>query len=170
MSTPRGSWRSRVSPFIADPFFRHFFGDGADLGRPDQRVQRSLGSGVIIDRSGIIVTNHHVIANADEIKVALSDRREFDCDVMLSDERTDLAVLKIKGDPAATFPTSNSAIPTSSQVGDLVLAIGDPVRRRPDRDQRHRLGAGADAGRRLRLSVLHPDRRGDQSGQFRRAR
>ena len=69
-----------------------------------QRVQRSLGSGVFVDPSGIIVTNNHVVANADAIKVALSDRREFDCDVVLKDERTDLAVLKHQRRQAATFP------------------------------------------------------------------
>ncbi|MBN9011054.1 MAG: serine protease, partial [Rhizobiales bacterium] len=76
--------QTSASPFFADPFFRQFFG-GRDLGVPQQRVQRSLGSGVIIDAAGIIVTNNHVIANADEIKVALNDRREFDCDVVLKD-------------------------------------------------------------------------------------
>ncbi len=79
----------------SDPFFRHFFGD-RDLGAPQQRVQRSLGSGVIVDGSGIIITNHHVIANSTDVRVALSDRREFDCDVILSDQRTDLAVLRVR--------------------------------------------------------------------------
>jgi Do/DeqQ family serine protease len=114
----------QVSPFFSDPFFRRFFGDG-DFGPPGQRVQRSLGSGVIIDPSGIIVTNHHVIANADEIKVALSDRREFDCEVILKDERTDLAVMKLKG-AEGQFPTLEFADSDELEVGDLVLAIGDP--------------------------------------------
>src|ERR1700674_3818795 len=92
-----------ISPFFSDPFFRHFFGD-QDFGPPNQRVQRSLGSGVFVDPSGIIVTNNHVIANADQIKVALADRREFDCDVVLKDERTDLAVLRLKG-ATGPFPT-----------------------------------------------------------------
>src|SRR5262249_13582608 len=82
-----------ISPFFSDPFFRRFFGDDQDLAPPSQRVQRSLGSGVFVDPAGVIVTNNHVIANADQIKVALSDRREFDCEVVLKDERTDLAVL-----------------------------------------------------------------------------
>ncbi len=100
------------SPFLDDPFFRRFFG-GRNFGGPTQRVQRSLGSGVIIDASGIIVTNHHVIAKASEIKVALADRREFDCDVILTDERTDLAVLRIR-DFDGTLPfLEPSLIPTS---------------------------------------------------------
>ena len=104
----------RVSPFFNDPFFRRFFGDmGAGPSR--QRVQQSLGSGVIIDASGIIVTNNHVIENADQIKVALSDRREFDCDIILKDERTDLAVLQIKGGDGQFPPSSTSPIPTRSR-------------------------------------------------------
>jgi Do/DeqQ family serine protease len=112
------------SPFISDPFFRHFFG-GPDLGAPTQRVQRSLGSGVIVDPAGIIITNHHVIANSDEIKVALSDRREFDCEVVLSDQRTDLAVLRIK-DPSGDLPFAEFGDSDQLEVGDIVLAIGDP--------------------------------------------
>ncbi len=112
-----------ASPFFADPFFRRFF--GGDFGAPEQRVQRSLGSGVFIDPSGIVVTNNHVIANADQIKVALSDRREFDCEVILKDERTDLAVLKLKGAPGP-FPYLAFGDSDGLEVGDLVLAIGDP--------------------------------------------
>jgi len=116
--------QTSASPFFSDPFFRQFFG-GRDLGGPQQRVQRSLGSGVIIDPAGIIVTNNHVVANADEIKVALNDRREFDCDVILKDERTDLAVLKLRG-AKGSFPTMEFADSDSLEIGDLVLAIGDP--------------------------------------------
>jgi Do/DeqQ family serine protease len=113
-----------LSPFVSDPFFRRFFGDDV-FGAPAQRVQRSLGSGVIVDPSGIIVTNHHVIANADEVKVALSDRREFDCEVVLSDKRTDLAVLRVK-DPGGELPFAELGDSDQLEVGDLVLAIGDP--------------------------------------------
>jgi Do/DeqQ family serine protease len=112
-----------ASPFFTDPFFRRFF--GGDFGEPEQRVQRSLGSGVFIDPSGIVVTNNHVIANADQIKVALSDRREFDCEVILKDERTDLAVLKLKG-ATGQFPYLDFGDSDGLEVGDLVLAIGDP--------------------------------------------
>ena len=113
----------QASPFAADPFFRRFFG-APDSGS-GQRIQRSLGSGVFIDPSGIIVTNNHVVANADAVKVALSDRREFDCDVVLKDERTDLAVLKLRG-ASGTFPVLEFADSDGLEVGDLVLAIGDP--------------------------------------------
>jgi Do/DeqQ family serine protease len=113
-----------MSPFFSDPFFRQFFGDQPG-GPTRQRVQRSLGSGVIIDPSGLIVTNFHVIAQADEVKVALSDKREFTAEIILKDERSDLAVLRIKGDgkplPAIEFADSDEV-----QVGDLVLAMGDP--------------------------------------------
>ena len=112
----------QVSPFFADPFFRRFFGDLG--GQPSQRVQRSLGSGVIIDSSGLIVTNYHVIEHADQVKVALSDKREFPAEIVLKDQRSDLAVLKISG--AGTLPTIGFANSDKVEVGDLVLAIGDP--------------------------------------------
>jgi Do/DeqQ family serine protease len=112
------------SPFFADPFFRQFFGNLGG-GAPSTRVQRSLGSGVIIDPSGLIVTNFHVIAQADEVKVALFDKREFAADIILKDERSDLAVLKLKGD-VGTLPTIAYADSDAVQVGDLALAIGDP--------------------------------------------
>ena len=114
-----------LSPFISDPFFRHFFGNWPELNAPQQRVQRSLGSGVIVDPSGIIITNHHVIANSDEIRVALGDRREFDCEVVLSDQRTDLAVLRVKS-PGGELPSAEFSDSDQLEVGDLVLAIGDP--------------------------------------------
>src|ERR1700691_5624328 len=81
------------NPFMADPFFRQFFGGGM----PREQVERSLGSGVIVDASGLVVTNYHVIANASEVKVALADKREFDAAIVLKDQRSDLAVLRIKG-------------------------------------------------------------------------
>lgn len=115
----------RVSPLFDDPFFRRFFGDpGQPFGRPQERVQSSLGSGVIISSDGIVITNHHVIKDADEVRVALADKREFDADVVLMDERTDLAVLKIKGD--GPFDFVQFADSDSLQVGDIVLAIGNP--------------------------------------------
>src|SRR4029079_13104929 len=82
----------QASPFFSDPFFNRLFGD-MGAGPPSQRVQRSLGSGVIIDPSGLIVTNFHVIASADQVKVALSDKREFAADIVLKDPRSDIAVL-----------------------------------------------------------------------------
>jgi Do/DeqQ family serine protease len=117
--------RRRVSPFFNDPFFRRFFGNpGQQLSRPQERVQQSLGSGVIISSDGTVITNHHVVKDADEVRVALSDRREFDADVVLLDERTDLAVLKIKG--AGPFDFVTFADSDSLAVGDIVLAIGNP--------------------------------------------
>ncbi|WP_432807422.1 DegQ family serine endoprotease [Rhodoligotrophos ferricapiens] len=116
--------RTEVMPFFQDPFFRRFFGDGG-FGIPRERVERSLGSGVIVDESGIIVTNNHVVGKGAEILVVLSDKREFEAKVLLADERTDLAVLKIDTNgaklPAITFDDSDSL-----EVGDLVLAIGNP--------------------------------------------
>ena len=116
--------QEEVSPFFSDPFFRQFFGVPRG-NQPSQRVQRSLGSGVIITADGLIVTNFHVIAQADEVKVALSDKREFPADIVLKDERSDLAVLKIRGDVSG-LPTIAFADSNAVEVGDLVLAIGDP--------------------------------------------
>ncbi|WP_420414728.1 DegQ family serine endoprotease [Roseibium sp.] len=117
--------RQRTSPFFDDPFFRRFFGQpngGGD--RPRERVESSLGSGVIISADGTVITNHHVIKGADEVRVALNDRREFDADIVLLDERTDLAVLKIR--EGAPFDHVEFASTDSLEVGDLVLAIGNP--------------------------------------------
>jgi Do/DeqQ family serine protease len=112
------------SPFADDPFFRRFFGDDT-FGMPRERIQNSLGSGVIVDRSGIIVTNYHVVREATDIRVVLPDRREFDAVTLLADERSDLAVLKIEAEkqklPALRLGTSDDLA-----VGDLVLAIGNP--------------------------------------------
>jgi len=108
-----------------DPFFRRFFGQDGTFGRPRERVQNSLGSGVIVDPAGLIVTNNHVIQGGTDIRVALADKREFEAKLLLTDERTDLAVLKINaGDeqlPALTLGDSDNL-----EVGDLVLAIGNP--------------------------------------------
>jgi len=113
--------RNRSSLFD-DPIFRRFFGVPGG-GRP--QLQRSLGSGVIVDRSGLVVTNVHVIEGADEVKVALADKREFEADVVLKDKRTDLAVLRIK-DANERFPSLEFADSDALQVGDVVLAIGNP--------------------------------------------
>jgi Do/DeqQ family serine protease len=111
-------------PF-ADPFFRRFFGGDGAFGAPRERVQNSLGSGVIVDGNGLIVTNNHVILGGSDIRVVLADRREFEAKLLLADERTDLAVLKIDTDgedlPALAMGDSDDL-----EVGDLVLAIGNP--------------------------------------------
>ncbi|MBT4006151.1 MAG: Do family serine endopeptidase [Rhodospirillales bacterium] len=117
--------RSR-SPLFDDPFFRRFFGeDFGGAGPVRKRVRTSLGSGVILDPKGLIVTNVHVIKGADQIRVVLADRREFDAKVILIDKRTDLAVLKIN---AAGEELPHLVIRDSDalEVGDLVLAIGNP--------------------------------------------
>jgi Do/DeqQ family serine protease len=107
-----------VSPFEGDPFFEQFFG------RSVPRAQSSLGSGVLVDPSGIIVTNFHVIKGADEVKVATSDGREFASRILLKDESLDLAVLKI--DSEKPFPVVAIGDSDALEVGDLVLAIGNP--------------------------------------------
>ncbi|MFN4143465.1 DegQ family serine endoprotease [Aestuariivirga sp.] len=111
--------------FFDDPFFRRFFGDDGSFGRPRERVQNSLGSGVLVDPSGLIVTNNHVVANGTDIKVVLADRREFEAKVLLTDERTDLAVLKIDV-PDEELPALGLGDSDALEVGDLVLAIGNP--------------------------------------------
>lgn len=113
------------SPFSNDPFFEFFF--GRDFrGLPRQRVQNSLGSGVIVGSEGIIVTNNHVIEGGDQYTVVLNDRREFDAEVILADERTDLAVLRIEPPQGETLPSLSFADSDQAEVGDLVLAIGNP--------------------------------------------
>lgn len=121
--------RSRVttfdSPFANDPFFSRLF--GRRLGRPSERVQRSLGSGVIISPDGLVVTNTHVVRGRGEteVRVALSDKREFDAKVIAKDDKTDIAVLKIEGG-SEKFPSIEFENSDNLEVGDLVLAIGNP--------------------------------------------
>jgi len=108
----------------ADPFFRRFFEDRG-FGRPRERQQSSLGSGVIVSSDGVVITNNHVIKGATEIRIALSDKREFDAEVILKDEQTDLAVLRMI-DGAGDFPALELGDSDALEVGDLVLAIGNP--------------------------------------------
>ena len=111
------------NPLLDDPIFRRFF--GVPGGPGGNQVQRSLGSGVIVDASGLIVTNNHVIEGADEVKVSLADKREFEASLVLKDSRTDLAILRIK-DARERFPVLDFADSDALQVGDVVLAIGNP--------------------------------------------
>jgi len=113
--------RAPLNPLLNDPFFRRFFGNLFNNSRP-KRVS-SLGSGVIVSPDGYILTNHHVVASADEIEVSLADGRHASAHVVGSDPDTDLAVLKIrlKNLPAITFGHSKRL-----HVGDVVLAIGNP--------------------------------------------
>ena len=113
-----------LSPFD-DPFFRRFFGD--ELFRrfeiPRDRRERSLGSGVIADPAGYIITNNHVVAKADEIRVLLSDKRELKAKVVGTDPKTDIAVIKVDAERLPIIPWADS---DTLQVGEYVLAIGNP--------------------------------------------
>jgi len=123
----RSRVRTSVSPFANDPFFQRFFGGRGGFGLPQERIQSSLGSGVIISADGVIVTNTHVVKGGTDtqIRVALSDKREYDARIVSQDERSDLAVLKIeKG--GNDFPFLQFADSDKLEVGDLVLAIGNP--------------------------------------------
>src|SRR5690348_14009621 len=104
-----------LSPFFDDPFFQQFFGEQT----PRERVQNSLGSGVIVRPDGLIITNNHVIAKADEIRVVLSDGREFPAQVIAADEKFDIGILKIdtKGEVLPTLELKDS---DDINVGDLV--------------------------------------------------
>jgi Do/DeqQ family serine protease len=114
-----------ASPFLDDPFFRQFFGDS--FGIPRERIENSLGSGVLASPNGVVVTNNHVIQGSGEaeITVALSDGREFPAKVVLKDDQSDLAVLRLDA-KGVQFPSIVFADSDSLEVGDLVLAIGDP--------------------------------------------
>jgi len=110
----------RNMPFLDDPFFRQFFGD---RGAPRDYKQRGLGSGVIVAKDGYIVTNYHVVRDADEIKVRLSDKREFKGKVVGADAKTDLAVVKIDAGNLPVLPLGDS---DKIKVGDTVIAVGNP--------------------------------------------
>jgi serine protease Do len=115
--------RNQQSPIFNDPMFRQFFGDqfGQGQGRPMR--EQSLGSGVIVTSDGTILTNNHVVEGATDIKVFLSDKREFQAKVIGTDPKTDIAVLKIDATRLPTLPLGDS---NQLQVGDLIFAIGDP--------------------------------------------
>jgi len=114
--------RRQFSPLFNDPFFRRFFDRGGRGSR--QRMKNSLGSGVIVSSDGFIVTNHHVVKQADQIRVVMSDGQVFEAKIVLKDDKTDLAILKVASDkplPFLKFQDSDNL-----EVGDLVLAIGNP--------------------------------------------
>jgi Do/DeqQ family serine protease len=110
------------NPLFEDPIFRRFFGVP---GQQPEQMQRSLGSGVMVDASGLVVTNNHVIDGADQVKISLADKREFEAEIILKDTRSDLAVLRLK-DAHERFPVLDFANSDELQVGDVVLAIGNP--------------------------------------------
>ncbi|MBW4560824.1 MAG: trypsin-like peptidase domain-containing protein [Mojavia pulchra JT2-VF2] len=114
----------RVDPFLEDPFFRRFFGDGFPQQMPTEQL-RGLGSGFILDKSGLVLTNAHVVDKADRVTVRLKDGRTFDGKVQGIDEVTDLAVVKINaGNDLPVAPLGSSS---NVQVGDWAIAVGNPL-------------------------------------------
>lgn len=114
--------KRRRNPFMNDPFFRHFFGPRGQ--QPTERKFRALGSGVVVNADkGYILTNNHVVENADKITVILNDGRKFDADVVGTDKLTDIAVVQIKADNLHPITLGNSS---NLDVGDFVVAIGNP--------------------------------------------
>ena len=117
--------RRPANPLLDDPIFRRFFGgQGGGDGPSGNATSQSLGSGVIVDASGLVVTNFHVIEGMTTVRVALSDRHEYDADIVLRDQRTDLAVLRLKG--ASALPAMELGDSDALEVGDLALALGNP--------------------------------------------
>ncbi|SHK03160.1 Do/DeqQ family serine protease [Ruegeria lacuscaerulensis ITI-1157] len=112
----------RRSPIFADPFFQDFFGGG--FGAPRPRVQNSLGSGVILTEDGYVVSNYHVVGTATEIRVVTTDRREFHAEVVLGDEESDIAILRLQD--AQGLPFLRLRDSDQVEVGELALAIGNP--------------------------------------------
>lgn len=112
--------QTRRSPFEGDPFFGGLF---RDFSAPRPRVQNSLGSGVIVSPDGFVVSNYHVVGQADDIRVVLNDRREYQARVLIGDEESDLAILKIEAEDMPFLELRDS---DTVEVGELVLAIGNP--------------------------------------------
>ncbi|MEW6585157.1 MAG: DegQ family serine endoprotease, partial [Nitrospirota bacterium] len=121
-STQKVKGGGMQSPFLDDPFFRRFFGNRPP-DKPREHKRSGLGSGVIVDKNGYILTNNHVVKGADEIKVKLSDNREFTGKVIGSDPQTDLAVVKIDSDNLPVLKLGDS---DRLQIGETVLAVGNP--------------------------------------------
>jgi serine protease Do len=113
----------QMNPFYNDPFFRRFFGEPFGHEQPQERKSGGLASGVIVSPDGYIITNNHVVKGADDIKVTLSDRREFKGKVVGTDPKSDIAVVKIDAKDLPTVPWGNS---DALEVGDVVLAVGNP--------------------------------------------
>jgi len=113
-----------IDPMFDDPFFRQFFGDELMQTPPRQQQERGQGSGFIIDQNGVILTNAHVVNEADRVTVTLKDGREFDGEVKGIDALTDLAVVKIQGDNLPVAPLGNS---DQVRVGDWAIAVGNPL-------------------------------------------
>jgi serine protease Do len=123
-STKTFEARDFPSPFFNDPFFRDFFGNQfRNFQQPKERKQSGLGSGVIVAKDGYILTNNHVVKGADEIKVKLSDKREFKGKIVGTDQKTDLAVIKIAADNLPVIKLGDS---DNLKVGETVIAVGNP--------------------------------------------
>ncbi len=111
-------------PYMSDPFFRRFFEDYfRRFDMPAEQVQTNLGSGVIVSRQGYIITNNHLVGEADEVLVTLPDKRTFDAEIVGTDERSDVAVLKIDAEDLPTVPIGDSDV---LRLGESVIAIGYP--------------------------------------------
>lgn len=123
-ATRRVMTRNIVSPFLNDPFFQQFFGGQLGIPQMQERMENSLGSGVLVSADGFIVTNAHVIRGSEDITAILGDGREFKARLILSEDKTDMAVLKIEG--SEKFPHLQMTDSDALEVGDLVLAIGNP--------------------------------------------
>ena len=124
-ATKRTAVQGQTNPFFDDPFFRRFFGEEFErrFKQPRERQEQGLGSGVIVSADGYIVTNNHVVEQADDLMVLLGDKRKFPAKLVGTDPKTDLAVIKIEATDLPTLPWGDS---TGLQVGELVLAVGNP--------------------------------------------
>lgn len=118
------SRKATVDPMLDDPFFRQFFGGGEMLAPPRNEMVRGQGSGFLIDQSGILLTNSHVVNGADKVTVTLKDGRKFEGKVRGIDEVTDLAVVKIEG---KDLPIASLGDSDATQVGDWAIAVGNPL-------------------------------------------
>ena len=114
-----------LSPFFRDPMFRDFFGERPFESIPRERKENALGSGVIVSAEGIILTNNHVVEDAEEVKVTLSDGRDFEATIVGTDPKSDLAVLRLKTKPEKLVPFEFGDS-SSLRLGEVVIAIGNP--------------------------------------------
>lgn len=124
IDTERTVAASNQNPFFDDPFFRDFFGRDAFPQKPREYRQQGQGSGFIVDRQGIILTNAHVVKDADNVTIKLRDGRTFSGEVKGVDELSDLAVVKIKGKDLPVAPLGDS---DQIQVGEWAIAVGNPL-------------------------------------------
>jgi S1-C subfamily serine protease len=148
----RVSGRTPVEEFFGDELLKRFFGEAPE----HQQLQRSLGSGVIVDPSGIVLTNAHVVERATDIEVTTADGKKHKATVVGTDPKTDLAVLRLQG--GGPYPAANLGDSDRVKVGDWVLAIGSPFGLQHQcQGSRHRPGA---------LRRLPADRRRHQPGQL----